>query len=120
MNNIIVDDIYSAFSSVETGFNIAACIPVVGLFSGVTRTKVGEIQFKAGLAIGAVGLVFSLATPSKNWENVAYLGGKFMIHGALNAIRGGCESIFGLGILTSPLLIFANIPDFDPWFTYRS
>lgn len=119
MNNCnIINDLYHACTKGETYLNVAACFPIIGIYSGQARMKMAKMQLKVGLAFGVLGIAFSLAG-CKNWDNVAYLGGKFILHGALNVIRGFGEQGVGESIIGRQFLVLFNlVPGFGPWISY--
>lgn len=116
---VIIRDICDVGNLVERYFNIAACVPVLGKISGSIRHETGGLQFAFGVILGIMGGVCSLTTNNKNWNQVCYLGGKFLLHGALNVLRGRAEDVVGTNILRSPCLILPNLlTNFEPVISY--
>lgn len=82
--------------SIERGFNLAACIPVVGTYSSPGRIVFGASQVMLGSIVqisGLTGLIVSYLNNEKGkvekeWGKIAELGTEHAIHGALNILRG--------------------------------
>lgn len=122
-------NINKASKFIDKAFNYGACIPIVGVGVSQLRMAYGKAQVITGLAIlciGFVGLTISSMNGSKlstqkNWEKVVMFGSEYTIHGALNIVRGGAETLVGLVThgFGNPLLIIPNMyRDFNPYFEY--
>lgn len=124
---------YSTCTEAEKVFNIVACIPALGILSGVIRAFAGKLQMISGVALASIG-EFNLqmikmskkeSAVKNKWETISELGKEMTIHGCLNMIRGTGEALigtytFGLGNL---FLIIPNIVDnqnFEPRMRYGS
>lgn len=130
----LIDKTIEYGTNLERGLNIAAIIPFLGpMTSAVIRIPMGKIQFLTGAifaslteALHFIGSKFNADKELlKTLRKLSTLGLEFMIHGALNVIRGAGELLigtctFGLGSIG---LIVPNIVhqrNFAPYFTYGS
>ena len=122
MKDVSLED---ALNRIEEKFNMAACVPVVGFFSGALRATIGKVEAVAGLIFILVGVAGFSTTNNKEWLNLKRLGIELALQGVLNGVRGYGEAMVGITIICSPLLIFANAAEkkedrFAPHFPYGS
>ena len=115
-------EVKNLFTNIEKGFNITGTIPGVSLFSGLTRAVAGKIQMIAGAILSTIGLLNFLVTNDPKWAYMTALGSEFIIHGALNILRGLSEAMLcattivgNIGLLIPNLL---KEDKFSPYFAY--
>lgn len=126
-----VDDAISLINKVGTNveevFNVAGCLPVVGMFSGVLRIVIGKIQVIAGLVLmgtGAIGKMCASKEKTKErYNKLLKLGQEQSLHGILNVIRGigesvTCSAFFGVGNLIFLIPNLCQEDKFSPIFKY--
>ena len=115
-------NIKNVFTNIEKAFNIAGSIPIVSLVSGTLRILAGKVQILAGAVIAATGCINFLINPSEKWANMSKMGSEFMIHGALNSLRGFGEALLCAStIIGNVLLLIPNMVKddmFSPYFAY--
>lgn len=114
-----IDSCTHLMTAVDTAFNIAGSIPVVGALSGSIRCSTyAEIQLVAGIAFMGIGLFAqALSSEPQEWKRLTSLGVETFKHSFLNLGRGLLEAVLGLTIVGSPLLLIPNLPrGFKPWF----
>ncbi|KIA76214.1 MULTISPECIES: hypothetical protein [Parachlamydia] len=125
-----VDRFSSACNSLETGFNILECVPIVGGFTSAVRTKLGAMQAVAGLVcmvVAGIGIFASNCLrdqeAKRKFEAVGRFGAEHTLHGALNMIRGAtvvfisaCTSGIGNVVMLAPNM--AKDEMFTPFFKY--
>lgn len=104
-----IDKFNNISNMVEKYFNIAACIPFIGILSGIIRSKAGFIQFFIGFVMWIISIINLLIDNNSKWEKVGYLGKKTILHGSLNLLRGTLETICALTIVGNLLLILPNL-----------
>jgi hypothetical protein len=92
-------------TNIEKAFNIAGSLPVISKFSGMLRFVAGKVQAVAGAIIALTGVINYTFTKDRLWKNVALFGAEFMIHGALNAIRGLTEAFICIKTLVGNLVL---------------
>lgn len=122
---------YKVCHEIERIFNIAGCIPGLGILAGSIRTILGRVQAITGLAIVAiseVGRFLASQTSSnkelvKKWEDLSQFGLTHLVHGTLNVLRGTGEMLVGsytMGLGNAPLLIpnLINRRNFTPYYDY--
>lgn len=118
MNSTIKD----LFTNIEKGFNVAGTIPVASFFSGMIRTIAGKVQMIAGAILSAFSYINFLITRDPKWVYVADVGNEFILHGALNILRGVSEaSLCATTIVGNVMLLIPNLAKddvFGPYFTY--
>lgn len=117
---------------IEKIFNIAGCMPFLGVASGGLRAFAGKIQIFAGailVGIGEIGNFVGTHTrvpiPEmlKKWETLTKIGTEHIIHGCLNVLRGTGEAFIGsmsFG-LANVILLVPNVTKqehFAPYFLY--
>jgi len=114
--------IQDALNVLETGFNIAGCIPFVSLFSGCLRALAGKVEMIAGIALATIGFIAFAITADLKWQNIAVLGSELALHGTLNIIRGFGEAILCASTIAGNLfLLIPNMTKdskFSPYFEY--
>lgn len=111
---------------IESAFNVAETTPFLCIYSGILRTIVGKIEQIAGTILAIVGGIGSWIAPnsSTDWGKVCELGISYIIHGALNILRGFGSVILAIntfGGLGNIFLLIPNLqqdPPFSPPFTY--
>lgn len=108
----------------ETKLNIAGGIPFLCIGSGAVRALAGVIQTIAGAILGTVGTVGKIfSEDKKKWHVVQQAGREYMIHGALNTLRGIGEctlGIFSFGWINCVLLAEqAHQDHFGPQYAYQ-
>lgn len=112
----------NTLTGIEKGFNIAGCIPVVAFFSGAIRATAGKVQLLAGAVMAGAGGIGYLATKQQKWKNIMKLGAEFVLHGALNVIRGFGEAFLaGATIVGNLFLLIPNLAKkdkFSPFIPY--
>jgi len=123
--SITIKTINQAGTAIETGFNVAGCIPIVGFVSGSLRAGLGKVQAVAGLVLMAVGGLGQLFADDntrvhRRFEKVFQLGAEHTIHGVLNIIRGSaeaftCAAFFGVGNLMFLIPNLAQNDIFEPF-----
>lgn len=112
-------------AKVEKGFNMAGCIPVIGITSAAFRIVAGKTQFIAGVILGASSLVgmgiVMLTTKNekqlRQWQDLTLFSASHVVHGALNCLRGTAEFIVGcsFGGYGNIVLIVPNLLQDDPF-----
>ena len=116
--------IANTFTNIEKGFNIAGSIPVVSLFSGAIRAIAGKIQGIVGALFSALGLASYMITNDSKWIPLINLGSEFIIHGALNVLRGLGEAMLcATTLVGNVMLLVPNMSKedmFSPYFEYGS
>lgn len=118
-------DVYDDLTRAETLFNMAGCVPVASIVSGLLRCAAAKIQFIAGLVLGVAGMIGQMAgSNAAKWEDVFHHGYEHIKHGCLNFTRGLTEAVLGATVIGSIGLFIAlsaanprNI--FAPIFAYR-
>ncbi len=114
-------------TQIEKGFNIAGCLPIVGMFSGAIRATLGKIQAVVGLVLmgtGAIGAICARdATTHARYLKLQKLGQEHTLHGVLNVIRGlgeafTCSAFFGVGNLVFLIPNLSQDDKFSPIFKY--
>ena len=109
----MVNNVHKIMHNVEVGFNVLACVPVVGVFTSALRIAAGKVQAVAGAVLATVGFVGELVSKDPKWKKVTKLGCEHFIHGVLNIFRGLGELVVGkLGLyigVGSLVLIIPNI-----------
>lgn len=124
---------YEIATEIEKGFNIAACLPIVGTACSSIRAIAGELQLVAAaitMLVGKAGFLISKHYQIENktlekWREISSLGAEHVIHGCLNFIRGSGEALlgsltFGIG---NVVLLVPNLRQdepFAPAFPYGS
>jgi len=110
------------FTNIEKCFNIAGSLPIVSMFSGTLRFIAGKIQAVVGAIIALTGLVNYTFTKDRLWKDVALLGAEFIIHGALNTLRGLAEALLCARTLVGNLVLLipnmAKEDIFSPYCEY--
>lgn len=110
------------FTTIEKGFNIAGTIPVISFFSGMIRAIAGKIQMIAGAILSTISYVALLVTNHPKWNEYILIGNEFILHGALNILRGiGEASLCATTIVGNIALLIPNMNQkelFGPYFTY--
>jgi hypothetical protein len=110
------------FTSIEKGFNIAGTIPVVSFFSGMIRAIAGKVQMIAGAILSTISYIAFLVTNNPKWNELILIGNEFILHGALNILRGiGEASLCATTIVGNIALLIPNMNQedlFGPYFTY--
>lgn len=116
--------IKNTLTNIEKGFNFAGCLPVVSLFSGALRMLAGKIQAVAGAVMAGIGFIGHLATKKPYWKNTMNLGAEFVLHGALNVLRGFGEAALSATTVLGNLFLFipnmAKRDKFSPYIPYGS
>lgn len=110
-----------AFTSVERSFNVAASIPVVGIFSSMARATVAQVQVVAGVALAAVGLVGRIFSSSETTKRLTEKGVTHIVQGALNVVRAVGEFILGCTFIGSFALLAVQSSRqerFEPFVSY--
>lgn len=114
-------EINKSFTRIESAFNIAGSLPLVGIFSGIARIVVAKIQFIAGCFMGIFGLFGRLINGSQDWKDLTHAGFAHVMHGILNILRGFGEMVLSASLIGCiPLLIAqaASKNKFGPVFKY--
>lgn len=110
------------FNNIEKGFNVAGTIPVVSFFSGVIRAIAGKVQMIAGAVLAAFSYINYLITNNPKWANLTSVSSEFILHGALNLIRGlGEAALCATTVVGNIGLLIPNMAKedmFGPYFTY--
>lgn len=113
----ILNDINYSVNNVETGFNIAGAVPVVGAIPSVLRILIAKVQMVAASVLfitGAVGYVVTSVINdrlNRDFEDLTRFGLQHLGHGFLNYCRGILE-IFGQATTLGAANIIVNlIPD---------
>ena len=118
-----ISEFDETLTTFETAFNVAGSTPFVAIVSGGLRAAAGKIQLLTGLVFGVAGLIGQLTSHNeRKWENITHVGLENVKHGALNLIRGLAESIVGLTIVGSLVLLAAQLLSsnrFAPIFKYN-
>lgn len=112
-------------TSIETGFNVAGSVPVVGCGSGLIRAYLGKVQLVVGAIFATAGYFGALLTsdPATKamFAKIMAKGVHHVLHGTANFGRGVAECLLGLTIVGSvALLIIQARSDegFAPRFKY--
>lgn len=94
-------------TAIETYFNIAGGIPLVGILSGGLRIVAGKVQLVAGIV-----LAFAKSNSEKHqdpkkrtYEDWSKEGPHYIKHGVLNILRGIGEVVIGETIVGSLFLL---------------
>jgi hypothetical protein len=118
MNTAVKD----LFTNIEKGFNVAGTIPVVSFFSGMVRAVAGKVQMIAGAILSAFSYINFLITKHPKWAYLADVGNEFILHGALNILRGLSEaSLCASTVVGNVVLLLPNMSKedmFSPYFSY--
>jgi len=118
-----INDIYDDLTEIETYFNYAGAIPIVGCISGGLRGTISQIQAVASIVLLAAAFFGKIADPSsRKWENLSSFGYENLKHGVLNMLRGTAESVIGITIIGSFILYHkqsTSSNQFAPLFPYR-
>ena len=127
----VIDKIGELGTDIERGFNIAAVVPMLGTLTSAVRVTAGKIQFLAGaIFVSLAESIYFIASQIGvdrrfliAMRLLSALGMEFMIHGALNTIRGAGELLLGtctLGFGSVALIIpnMIHYRNFTPYFAY--
>lgn len=116
--------IKNLFTNIEKGFNIAGTVPVASFFSGMIRAIAGKVQMIAGAILSVFSYANFLITRQPRWAYLADVGNEFILHGALNILRGLSEAaLCATTIAGNIALLIPNMSKeemFSPYFTYGS
>lgn len=117
-------------TKVEKGFNVAGCIPYVGIVSGNLRAALGKVQCVAGIILLVSGKMGQIGAKmqgksTREWDRIMLLGAEHTVHGALNVLRGLGEALLGIVTLgVGNILLLApnmmNKDEFGPYVPYGS
>jgi hypothetical protein len=89
----MIEKIANGCHEIEKWFNLAGCLPFVGIVSGSLRVMAGKVQAVAGLILFGIATLMLLAKDQdKKLEKMEVWGFEFAIHGALNVLRGTGEA----------------------------
>lgn len=112
----------NVFTYIEKCFNVAGSTPIVSLFSGTLRAIAGKVQTLAGAIMATVGFIGFLINHNQKWAGITNIGSEFIIHGALNTLRGLGEALLcAYTLVGNVLLLIPNMSKkepFSPFFTY--
>ena len=114
-----------ALTNVEKVFNVAECIPIVGIVSSALRFVLAKVQLAVGIIFLTLGLVLTLLSQNQRQHSWVKLGVEHIMHGILNGIRGSLT--FALGMYTygigNIICLVPNLiikPTFSPVLRYGS
>lgn len=129
----LIAKVHSLGTDIEKIFNIAGCLPWLGVLSGTVRSFVGQVQTTLGIALttlSELGLIFGKLSKVNTeliskWKILSKLGIELTVHGCLNTIRGTGEMLIGtytLGLGNMALILpnLSNNHNFAPYFPYGS
>ncbi|MEN9343870.1 MAG: hypothetical protein RLZZ453_657 [Chlamydiota bacterium] len=122
-------DIYKPIGSadnflteIEREFNIAGAIPLLSIYSGAIRCLLGACQATGGGIIGTIGVVGSIFSDDPKYRKQRQMGGRDIVHGMLNQVRGSIEGILGASVLGTVCNLGFHIyadDKFQPWIKYN-
>lgn len=105
----MINQYYKFASKVETGFNTAGFIPIVGAISGSLHVIAGTVQLVAGATFLSVGVMARAASRSRRFDQVLDFRKENLKHGGLNILRGlyevlmfGCHWVYDSKISVRP------------------
>jgi hypothetical protein len=87
-----------AMMKVESYWNMADCVPILGMYTGLIRQEAGKYQCMGGLVIAIMGKLAETYNPkSLTVKTIKAFGQEQAVHGVLNAIRGMLTYQLGKG-----------------------
>ncbi len=113
----------SLMNRVESYFNMAGSVPVLGATVAGFRCTAGTIQAMNGVASGVIGVIGSAFSDREEFKTGRKWGAKHALHGAFNQIRGACEVVSCGAILPAAvMLVHHSLVDesgFSPYLAYN-